>query len=492
MSNHSKDRLTNLGYTNQPPGAPSRTIQATEDLQEDMNWSDDVHMAEDLQESTQGSALREALLNNVQYDSLSDFKDAFDQDVRYLGAQFHPKWSKASLSPPAHQSGSSDATTTANFPDSSQYTGPDTQGQDLGFRSWYKDQVASSQRHNQDLELPNGQRPSIVVRNPTGFITTPVADDLHGLRLGEESTKSIRARELIQRLCDALLNLNNEWMQKLVPDPDLHGYCSRLSLWALFNAGIRTLQDVYSGKLPNSFTEIFGFMHIAFAFSRVINKDYDSYYWDGFHSDIYLWHHGLSNPEDLSLFARVWDRLRCPRPAVQARSPTNELLYTTLPAPPSELFSTSDIQKHTLASGACDNLAYASFTGVTREALLNTLMEGMVIKGCSNFLNGRYDFKPFTTSYANAAPALEFATMAERDAAWSAYQPGHKPWTPFLKFLVDRVTLPLERCPAIAPFTEHVIDTQMKLQDGLIRTEHELELTLISRKDVRLRTSPLV
>ncbi len=82
--------------------------------------------------------------------------------------------------------------------------------------------------------------------------------------------------------------------------------------------------------------------------------------------------------------------------------------------------------------------------------------------------------------------------MAERDAAWSAYQPSHKPWTPFLEFLVDRVTIPLQRCPAIGPFTEHVLNTQSDLQDGLIRTEHELELTLISSKDVRLRNPFLV
>ena len=492
MSNHSKDRLDNVGYANQPPGTPSRNIQTAENFQEDMNWSDDVHTAENLQESTQGSGHREALFNMVQYDASSDMKEAFDQDARYLGSQFDPKWSKPSLSPPAHQSGSSDATTTANFPGSLQYTGPVTQEQDTGSRDWYKDQVAWSQRHNQDLELPNGQRPSIVVRNASGFITTPVADDLHGLRLGEEFTKSIRSRELILRLRDVLLNLNNEWMQKLVPLPDLHGYCSKLSTWALFNVGIRTLQDMYSGKLPNSFADIFGFMHVAFAFSRVINEDCDSYYWDGFHSDIYPWHHSLSNPEDLIRFAQVRDRLWCPRPAVQAPIQTNKLLYTSLPAPTYELFSISDDQKHTLAPGSYGSLAYSSFTGVTREGLLNTLMEGMVIKGCSNFLNGSWDFKSFMMSCANPAPVLEFATMAERDAAWSAYQPSHKPWTPFLVFLVDRVTSPLGRCPAIAPFTEHVIDTQRKLQDGLIRTEHELELTLISSKDVRLRTPPLV
>ena len=81
--------------------------------------------------------------------------------------------------------------------------------------------------------------------------------------------------------------------------------------------------------------------------------------------------------------------------------------------------------------------------------------------------------------------------MAERNAGSFAYSPSHRPWKPFLKFLVDRVTLPLERCHASAPFAKHVVDTQRKLQDGLIRHEHELELALISSNDVRLRTPPL-
>ena len=353
-----------------------------------MNRPDDVHRAKDLQGSTQGSGHREELLSTVQHDSLSYLNEAFAQDARYLGAQFQPTWSTASLSPPAHQSTSFDATTTPNCPDPLEYNDPDTQGNDLGSMDRYEDQAAWSQQHNQDLELPNGQRPSIVVRNPSGIITTPVADDLYTLRLGEEFTKSIRSQELIVRLWEAVLKLNNEWMQKLVSLPDLYGYCSKLSTWALFNVGIRTLQDVYSGGLPESFTEIFAFMHIAFAFSQVINEDCDSYYWDGFYSDIYLWHHTLSNTGDLILFARIRDRLWCPRPAAQSLIPTNQILYS-LTAPSHEPFSITDIQRHAVAPGRCDSLTYPSFIGITRDALSNTLMEGMVIKGCSNFLNGR-------------------------------------------------------------------------------------------------------
>ena len=387
MNNESKARLDNLFYANQPPGMPPGTIQTTENLQEDMNWYNDVHTAEEPQESIHGSAHREALLNTVQYHSLPDLKEVFDQDARYLGAQFNPNSSNISFSPPAHQSGSSDTTTTASIMGPLQYTGHDTQGKKLGSRGWSKDQVAWAQRHHQDFELPNGQRPRIVVRNPSGLITTPVADDLHALRLGEEFT--IKSTELVMRLCQGMISLNKEWMQKLDPLSDFYEDCSKLSTWALFNVGIRTLQKVYSGELPKSFMEIFGFMHVAFAFSLVINEDYDSYYWDGFYSDIYLWHHCLSNTEDLALFGRVRDRLWCPRPAVQASILTDKLLYTSLIAPSYGLFSPSDIQRHSLAPESGDSLTYPSIIGVTRDALLNTLTEGMVIKGCSSFLNGR-------------------------------------------------------------------------------------------------------
>ena len=84
-----------------------------------------------------------------------------------------------------------------------------------------------------------------------------------------------------------------------------------------------------------------------------------------------------------------------------------------------------------------------------------------------------------------AAIALEFAAIPERDAAWAAYQPNHKPWRGLLESLVSDVTIPLQECPAIATFTNHILNTQRKLQDGLIRTAHELELTLISSEDVR-------
>ena len=390
MNNDTEVPPDNSYNTNQPPKGFAHTTQIAGNLQENMNASDEGHTAEGIEDSIQNSDHREALLNKIQYDSLPYKHDAFDEDARYLGAQFQLKRSKGSLLSSAQQSSSSDATTTANLPYPSEHTRHNNQRRNIGSIDGYKDEVAWSLRQDSDqsFEAPHSQRPSIIVRNANGLITTPVADGLSSLRLGEESITLLNPQELIVRLCEAFHNLRNEWLQKLDSLPDLHQYCSQLSTWTLFNVGIRTLQGVYNGELPKSFTEIFGFMHLAFAFSRVINEDYDSYYWDGYFSDIYLWHHSLSNTEDLILFARVRDRLWCPRPAAQAIASTDVILYTPLAAPHHGLPSTSDIQRHSLAPSSGDSLTYPSFIGVTRDALVNTLKEGMVIKGCSDFLNG--------------------------------------------------------------------------------------------------------
>ena len=382
--------LDNSCIANQPSDISPNTTQIVGNIHENLDPSDEMHTAESLQESIQCSGHHEALLNKIQYDSMSHKHEAFEQDACYLGAQFHPKRSKASLSSSAQPSSSSDATKTAHLPGSLEYTGQNSQRSNIGSIDRYGDQLAWSLRHDQDrsAEVPDGHRPSIIVRNPDGLVTTPVADGLHTLRLGEESTHFMDPQQLIVRLCEAFHNLRKEWMQKLVLLPDLYGHCSKLSPWELFNVGIQTLQGVYNGELPKSFMEIFGFMHLAFAFSRVINEDHDSYYWDGYYSDIYLWHHSLSNTEDLIHFARVRDRLWCPQPAAQAITSTNVIHYTPIITPPHGLSSTSDIQRPSLTPSNSDSLTYPSFMGVTRDTLVNTLKEGMAIKGCSDFLNG--------------------------------------------------------------------------------------------------------
>lgn len=187
------------------------------------------------------------------------------------------------------------------------------------------------------------QRPRIALIDPVGQTIRPVADDLYCLMLGDDS---ITTTSLVEQVRDILHGLNREWMGKLESTPDLYARCIPLSTCPLLETGIRVLQQCFSGTLPRSFDDLFALIHVAFAFSLVINKNRDSYYWDGFYSDLRYWHHTVRDSE-ISLFGKVWDRLWCPL------SSNNHL-----------------------------------FVNSPRANLYETLMEGLVIKGCANFLDG--------------------------------------------------------------------------------------------------------
>ena len=187
------------------------------------------------------------------------------------------------------------------------------------------------------------QRPSIALSDPVGQTIRPVADDLYCLMLGDDS---IITTSLVKQVREILHGLNKEWMGRLKSTPELYARCMPLSTCPLLETGIRALQQCFSGNLPISFEDLFALMHVAFAFSIVINRDGDSYYWDAFYSDLRYWHHTVRDSE-ISLFGKVWDRLWCPP------SFNNHL-----------------------------------FVNPPRANLYETLMEGLVIKGCANFLDG--------------------------------------------------------------------------------------------------------
>lgn len=193
------------------------------------------------------------------------------------------------------------------------------------------------------LPLYEYQRPSIVLSDPVGRTIPPVADDRYCLMLGDDS---MTTTNLVQQVREILHGLNRKWMGRLESTPDLYTLCMPLSTCRLLETGIRALQLCFFGDLPSSFEDLFALMHVAFAFSIVINRDGDSYYWDGFSSDLHYWRHAVRVSET-SLFTRVWYRLWCPR------SSNNQSCMD----PP-------------------------------RGHLYETLMESMVIKGCTNFLDG--------------------------------------------------------------------------------------------------------
>ena len=193
------------------------------------------------------------------------------------------------------------------------------------------------------LPQKNYERPCIALSDPFGRTIRPVADDLYCLMLGDDS---MTTNSLVKQVREILHNLHSEWMGRLESTPELYIRCKPLSTCRLLETGIRALEQCFSGTLPTSFGDLFALMHVAFAFSIVINRDRGSFYWDGFYSDLHYWHHTVMDSE-ISLFGKVWDRLWRPR------SSNNHL-----------------------------------FMNPPQGDLYETLMEGLVMKGCANFLDG--------------------------------------------------------------------------------------------------------
>lgn len=226
------------------------------------------------------------------------------------------------------------------------------------------------------------QRPGIIVNDPLGRPSIPLADDFHFTLLEDEDTTPQTLVEQTFKLVDSL---NKLWLLELDSDQDLYIKCSMNPSEILFELGVQTLQRCYCGTLPSSFDALFAFMHVAFAFSRIMHGDGGSYYWDGFSQDAYCWHYTISDPEEANLFARVWHRLWRPRATmeiyVQDNNTSNAALLTpSFAAESRSIFSMPEALSHASNLGVIDR---------SHVVMPGALMSGMVIKGCSGFLDSK-------------------------------------------------------------------------------------------------------
>ena len=126
----------------------------------------------------------------------------------------------------------------------------------------------------------------------------------HGSYLGANPARS---RTQVEELRGLVRIVSNEWMQRLVPRPELHTRCSSLSARTLFAKGIDTLKTWLCGRLGRTFEEVFSFMHIAFAAAFILHHGDDSYYWDGFFQEAFQLQHALVDREEKLLFLTVMD-----------------------------------------------------------------------------------------------------------------------------------------------------------------------------------------
>ena len=123
--------------------------------------------------------------------------------------------------------------------------------------------------------------------------------------------------------------------------------------------------------------------------------------------------------------------------------------------------------------------------------LHSMLMEGMMAKGCVNFLNSKLSLPMSIVMFMLSTTAvIEYAAMVERNADFSTHPTYYDPSDHFIESLEVEVTIPLQQSPAIEAFHDHIAKTQSVLRQGLIRNIHELELMLISCDKVSIKRGP--
>lgn len=131
------------------------------------------------------------------------------------------------------------------------------------------------------------------------------ADYDHGPHLGANPAQ---IRTQVEDLLGLVRIVNNEWMQRLLPSPELHIRCSSLSARTLLAKGIYTLKNWLCGKLESNFEEVFSFMHVAFAAAFILHHKDESHCWDAFFQDALQLQHAMVDREGKLMFVTAMDR----------------------------------------------------------------------------------------------------------------------------------------------------------------------------------------
>ena len=320
------------------------------------------------------------------------------------------------------------------------------------------------------------QRPCIIVYDDQGRATVPVADDVNP-QMKHDDLLSLDI--LIKDIHWLVDGLNSQWMVKLGPEHEIFEIYKGLSTGTLFDIGVETLRRCYTSGFPDTFREIFALMHVAFAFSHIIFKDGSSCYWDGFSHDVYWWYLALPNPTEASLFLRVWHRLWCSQATSSVPSQDNCLFnaeahatFAGRPpcphAPP--LHAVPETHK---------NVNVKSWRDPKQRAFKEILMGGMVIGGCSRFLDREIAPHDLLEIAPNVQIVIEYANLQSHGGLERPLCENHD-------HLIESIVRPLQRCHATRLIPEQIAETVGKINSGVLHNVREVEVTLKCAPEVCL------
>ena len=282
-------------------------------------------------------------------------------------------------------------------------------------------------------------------------------------------TNSPTKQILVEELRNLVSVVNRHWMQNLVSVPRLWARCSALSLDTLFKDSIGMLRKCFCGrgKLSQTFEELFVFVNLAIAAAVFIHYQQGFYCWNTLYNDALQWQHALSSDEDKAMFSEAMSLELWPGRSLYSTRSAN-LFDITSREPPfyGDHTSWSDALK------SCELLKVCI-----------AFLEGMSMSMSFDTLSGDFD----------GLIGFEEAGISERNTGCPPealiFHPQDRPFK--VQEMISAITQPLQHEPGIEALRRIVIDTELRIDQRLLREVREVEVTLATSSRVSSKSYPL-
>ena len=257
----------------------------------------------------------------------------------------------------------------------------------------------------------------------------------------------------IEGLRDLVHIINFEWNKRLDSAPDFRVPYPDYYIPSLFETGIQVLQKCYQNILPTTFKEIFALMHIACGVFYIRHGNDTCYGWGGLFQDFLRWQYAIREDRDVHLLLAVINQLWRPGCVTLSQGTTVSPIHGL-----GSLITLNPRSVH----------------------LVDLLRNGMIIRECSEFLNGKSPHCVFNHELSDmrfeafeCAGLIEDRNFTRGTLDW--YAQNH---VTNIQEMLCRITEPLEGWNHIEPLRKIIANTKDHLHNGSLRCTREVEVWL--------------
>ena len=290
----------------------------------------------------------------------------------------------------------------------------------------------------------------------------PICDDPVAASTSTQDPQEIESRfawkptlPQIEELRDLVHIINFEWFKRLDSAPDFRVPYPDYYIRSLFETGIQVLQRCYQNILPTTFKEVFALMHIACGVFYIRHGHDTCYGWGALFQDFLRWQYAMREERDIQLLIAV----------------TNQLWR-----PGCVTLSLGDMASPIQALGGVVTIKPQS------AHLVDHLRNGMIIRECSEFLNGKlplcvlcHELSDLRLEGFECAGLIEDRSSNHGTLDW--YAQNH---VTNIQEMLCRITEPLQGWNHVEPLREIIANTNDHLYNGSLRCTREVEVWLVA------------